>query len=538
MATVFMKWLETKPKDYDRGIQILTLGRLNRLKGEIVRQYIREGSRVLEIGCGTGTLTQMMAEAGADVIGIDSSQAMLAEAERKIAPATGGGHAKFELMEASQIADRFPETSFDVIVSTLVFSEMPVEQQRFVLEACHKLLTPSGRLLIVDEVVPSGFLPKALYYLVRLPLALITWLVTRTSTRPLRDFKSTLEGAGFSAQIAASALGDSLVLFESTVIQSPIPESRPSIPKLQPKVSVRTLFLDLWTLFFRIIPPYPKFKTGLYAIGEPNRKSPVLVTGNFDLTVRRVVRALHGEVDCWLLVADSAGINIWCAAGGGFFTAEKIIAAIRTSLLKEVVDHHALILPQLCANGVDSWKIRQETGWGVHWGPIEAVDIPEYLACDRKKTNDMRWVAFPLQARLEMVTVTLGFYALMILLPMLIFWRHLFWPVAIALLGLTYFYAVVHPWLPGKDGLWKSIPLAAIALSGLFLYSATWAHLPPQSLFNWALGILALSIFTGGELQGMSPVMRGEQANWIPEGVIFAALGLAYWLGPLVLSWK
>jgi hypothetical protein len=291
-------------------------------------------------------------------------------------------------------------------------------------------------------------------------------------------------------------------------------------------------------LFLRIIPPYPKVRPGLYAIGSPDQDAPVLVTGNFDLTVRRLVRAIDGELDAWVLVADSAGINVWCAAGGGYFTAEKVIAALKSSHLEEVVRHRALILPQLCANGVDGWRVRQETGWGVHWGPVRAEQIPAYLSAERRKSADMRWVKFPLKDRLEMVTVTLGFYGLLILLPVGLFWRALFWPVTASLVGLSYFYAVVHPWLPGRDGLWKSIPLALIALMGLFAYTVLWNPLPAVRLFRWAIGLTWLSVFTAAELQGMSPLMRGEQANWGWEVVISAALALVYWLAPLALGWR
>ncbi len=195
--------------------------------------------------------------------------------------------------------------------------------------------------------------------------------------------------------------------------------------RLQHRVTPRTVLLDLWALFFRLIPPYPKVRPGLYAVGQPTPDSPVLVTGNFDLTVRRLVRAIDRQVDVWVLVADLAGINVWCAAGGGFFTAEKIIAAVKSSRLAEVVNHHALILPQLCANGVDGWRIRKETGWGVHWGPVRAEDIPAYLAARRTKTDAMRWVRFPLKDRLEMTTVALVFYAVVLLLPAFFFWRSL-----------------------------------------------------------------------------------------------------------------
>jgi len=541
MATVFMKWLETSPKDYDRGIQLITLGKIQRIKEEIVNNYVNKGMRVLEIGCGTGTLTTMMASKGAEVTGIDAAPAMLAEAEKKITHEGLGDQVTLKYMDASLIGERFSSESFDLIVSTLVFSELPPDERRFVLEACEQLLAPGGRILIADEVIPAEFLSRLLFYLVRLPLVLLTWILTRTTTSALRNLDSLLAQTGFQARPIASYFGGSLVLYdilpvEATQLETGLPST--VMGTLQHRVTLRTLLLDLWLLFFRIIPPYPKVRTGLYAVGQPDEKSPVLVTGNFDLTVRRLVKAIDGQVNVWVLVADSAGINVWCAAGGGYFTAEKVIAAVKSSHLDEVVRHHALILPQLCANGVDGWRIRKESGWGVHWGPAKASDIPEYLDSKRKKTDAMRWVRFPLQDRLEMVTVTLGFYALLILLPVFIFWRPLFWPITFSLLGLSYFYAVVHPWLPGRDGLYKSIPLTLIALAGLFVYTTLWHPLPAVNLFHWVVGLTGLSVFSGAELQGMSPLMRGEQANWGWEAVIGLILGTAYWLVPLALGWR
>jgi ubiquinone/menaquinone biosynthesis C-methylase UbiE len=541
MATVFMKWLETSPKDYDRGIQILTLGRLQRLKEKIVRDYVHEGARVLEVGCGTGMLTALMAGEGAVVTGIDASPTMLAEAQKKVAAGNLQERVTLKHMDAALIGDRFAPASFDLIVSTLVFSELPPDEQRYVLEACAKLLAPGGRLLIAEEVIPLRPFSRLMFYLVRWPLALLTWLLTRTSTTSLRDFNSLLAQTGFHSREVASHLGGSLVLYEilparAAQLEAKLPPT--VVGYLRHRVTLRTLLIDLWTLFFRIIPPYPKVRPGLYAIGKPSPDSPVLVTGNFDLTVRRLARAIDGRVDAWVLVADSVGINVWCAAGGGYFTAEKVIAAVKSSHLHEVVNHHALILPQLCANGVDGWRVRQETGWGVHWGPIRAEDIPAYLADKRKKTDAMRWVRFPLKDRMEMTTVVLGFYGLLILLPVLIFWRHLFWPITASLVALSYFYALAHPRLPGRDGLLKSIPLTLITLTGLFVYTTLWNPLPVARLFNWAVGLTGLSIFTAAELQGMSPLMRGEQANWGWEAVIGATLGLIYWLVPLMLRWR
>jgi ubiquinone/menaquinone biosynthesis C-methylase UbiE len=540
MATVFMKWLEVSPKDYDRGIQLLTLRRIQYIKERIASCYVRQSMRVLEIGCGTGMLTAMMAARGAQITGIDASPVMLSEAVKKVVAEGLTERVTLRYMDAALIGERFPDASFDLIVSTLVFSELPPDEQRFVLEACGKLLAPGGRLLIADEVIPASAPRQLLFYAVRLPLALLTWILTRTTTAALRDFESLLDQTGFQARVDASHLGGSLVLYD--ILPVGAAQSEDNLPPtvigtLQHRVTLRTLLLDLWLLFFRILPPYPKVRTGLYAIGNPTSDSPVLVTGNFDLTVRRLVKAIDGQTDAWVLVADSAGINVWCAAGGGYFTAEKVIAAVKSSHLEKIVRHHALILPQLCANGVDGWRIRKETGWGVHWGPVKARDLPAYLAAKRKKTDAMRWVRFPLKDRLEMVTVTLGFYGLLIMLPVLIFWRHMFWPIALSLVGLSYFYAIVHPWLPGRDGLYKSIPLAFIALSGLVIYTMLWHPLPTVNLFHWTVGLTGLSVFTGAELQGMSPLMRGEQANWGWEALIGLALGAIYWLVPLALGW-
>jgi ubiquinone/menaquinone biosynthesis C-methylase UbiE len=541
MATVFMKWLETSPKDYDHGIQILTLGRLRRLKQELARRYIQPGDQVLEIGCGTGELIVLMAERGANVTGADVSSGMLSEAHKKIASKDLAEQVTLKLVDATMIAEMFEPGSFDLIVATLVFSELSRDEQHYVLESCKKLLAPNGRLVIADEVIPKRPLARIPFFLVRWPLVLLTWLVTRTATSALRDFESVLSEADFTAHPVLSYLNGSLVMYEAELA----PEISPSIElpptfagKLHHQVTVRSLCIDLWALFFRIIPPYPKIRQGLYAVGNPDATSPVLVTGNFDLTVRRLVKAIDGQVDVWVLVADSAGINIWCAAGGKYFTAEKVIAAVKSSHLDSVVSHHALILPQLCANGVDGWKIRDAIGWGVHWGPARAGDIPAYLAAGHHKTDAMRWVRFPLKDRLEMVTVTLGFYGLLILLPVLIFWRHLFWPIAACLTGLSYFYAAVLPWLPGRDGPQKSIPLTLIAMAGLLVYTAIWNPMPVPQLFNWVVGLTGLSVFTASELQGMSPLMRGEQANWGLEVIIAAVLGLVYWLAPLGLGWR
>ena len=216
MATVFMKWLEKNPKDYDRGIRLITLGRIRRVKKKIAAEYVSQGMNVLEIGCGTGTLALQMAEKGATVSGIDSSPAMLAEAAEKVERAALQERISLQQMDATVIAEHFPQACFDLIVSTLVFSELPPEEQRVVLAACRTLLKPQGRLLIADEVLPEKNLKRLLFLTLRLPLALITWLLTRTSTAALNGFPALLQSAGFQTQVDGSWLGGSLVIYRAT----------------------------------------------------------------------------------------------------------------------------------------------------------------------------------------------------------------------------------------------------------------------------------------------------------------------------------
>ena len=148
MATVFMKWLETNPGDYDRGIQLLTLGRLQPLTERIAAKFIQPGMRVLEIGCGTGTLSLLMAQRGARVTAIDVSVGMLAEAKRKAAEAGLTEAIVVYNLDVTELSDHFEPGSFDVVVSTLAFSEFRPEVQRYALNEAARLLKPDGRLLI------------------------------------------------------------------------------------------------------------------------------------------------------------------------------------------------------------------------------------------------------------------------------------------------------------------------------------------------------------------------------------------------------
>ncbi len=140
---------------------------------------------------------------------------------------------------------------------------------------------------------------------------------------------------------------------------------------------------------------------GLHRIGDPGPDSPVLLTGNFTLTVRRLERTLAGR-DAWLLVANSGGMNVWCGAGGGHLTDHDVIAVIRASRIGELVAHRDLVLPQLSATGVQRRRVGEATGWRARWGPARLEDLPGFLDCGGRVTRSHRLMRFPLWERLEM----------------------------------------------------------------------------------------------------------------------------------------
>jgi ferredoxin len=155
---------------------------------------------------------------------------------------------------------------------------------------------------------------------------------------------------------------------------------------------------------------------GLRSVGSPGPSSPVLVTGNYQLTVRRLLRALEG-IDAWVVVAPSRGINVWCAAAGGHLTSHQVVTALKTSGVEDRVEHRRAILPQLAATGVTAREVSQRCGWKLRFGPVYAEDLPRYLAQREKKSDDMRRVRFGFAERLEMAVAWAGPTSLVIAAP-------------------------------------------------------------------------------------------------------------------------
>jgi hypothetical protein len=145
---------------------------------------------------------------------------------------------------------------------------------------------------------------------------------------------------------------------------------------------------------------------GFYGVGSPDGESPVLVTSNYKLTLDSLRKELE-NISCWILVLDTHGINVWCAAGKRTFSTAEIVSRVAETRLEEVVGHRTLVLPQLGASGVSAEAVREKTGFRVIYGPVRAHDIPAFLGNKMKKDESMRTVRFTLKDRFVLIPVEL-----------------------------------------------------------------------------------------------------------------------------------
>lgn len=264
----------------------------------------------------------------------------------------------------------------------------------------------------------------------------------------------------------------------------------------------------LWflTTAFRFL-PWPT-RPGLRAVGEPGPDAPVLLTGNFALTVSRVEQALEG-IDAWLLVANSRGINVWCASAGGHLNTHDVISALKITGIAEEVDHRRVILPQLAATGVEVDRLRERTGWKAIWGPVRADDLPTFLRGERPPR--MRQVRFDLRQRLEMALMWAAPLSLLTL-PVLLFWSAGFLP----LLGLIWGLALaVYVAFPLYEGLVRRRSFAGFAalfggltLVGTVLVGALAGRLAWPFLLRWGGLGLAMVLLLASDLAGSTPLYK------------------------------
>lgn len=297
---------------------------------------------------------------------------------------------------------------------------------------------------------------------------------------------------------------------------------------------------------------------GLYCVGSPTPESPVLVTANYKMSFDRLRQELSG-IDAWILVLDTKGINVWCAAGKGTFGTAEMIKRINTACLHQVVSHRVLILPQLGAPGVSAHEVKKNTGFKVIYGPVRADDIPAFLKAGMRAAPEMRKVEFGVVDRLvltpiELVSVIkpileiLGIFMLLQVAGMVnVKWSTLY-PYLGAVLAGTVVTPVLLPWIPGRAFAWKGWltafiwALVVIYWQGLMPWRTGTLDLPMLlTIIGYVLILPAISAylamnFTGASTYTSLSGVEKEMRYALPLLIGSAGVGIVSVIGNILLS--
>ena len=197
-----------------------------------------------------------------------------------------------------------------------------------------------------------------------------------------------------------------LVAFQGPGLLGDTPSAIGAVPRLNTRLTTR----DRWGgLKVRLGLGRDRYavEPGLYAVGHPDQRAPVLVTANYKLSLDALRKELS-ELDAWILVLDTNGVNVWCAAGKGTFATDELIYRLKACKLDQVVTHRRLVLPQLGASGVAGHEMQRRTGFRVIWGPIRARDLMTFLQNPTRVDPSMRRVSFTLKERIVLIPVEIS----------------------------------------------------------------------------------------------------------------------------------
>jgi acetyl-CoA decarbonylase/synthase complex subunit gamma len=295
---------------------------------------------------------------------------------------------------------------------------------------------------------------------------------------------------------------------------------------------------------------------GLYALGKPDKQSPVLVTANYKMSFDKLREALRGR-DVWILVLDTQGINVWCASGKGTFGTAELTSRIESSGLSQIVSHRELILPQLSGPGIAAHGVKKSSGFKVIYGPICSKDLPAFLDAGLKATPEMRLKTFMIWERIELIPMELmgafkpGILAVFILFLLAVIGRSregwinalshgLFSVLALlaAILAGAVLTPLLLPWLPGRAFSVKGFSLGALfGAAGAVCYWSGWLTEPGGlDVLAWILLIPALSAylamnFTGASTYTSLSGVRKEMRWALPLEIGAGVVGMILWLG-------
>lgn len=206
----FMKILESSSSRYDKGINFISLGSMKKVYDKIL-PYCNQDSNILDLGCGTGALTIRAGSKGSTVKGIDINAEMLNICRERVNLAKLND--KITLLEkgVAEITDE-QANSFDIVMSGLCFSELSNDEIIFTLKECFRILKPKGTLIIIDEVVPKNIFKRILHLLIRIPVVIITYILTQTTTKAVKKLPEKIESANFKVTSTEYAFLGSLLM--------------------------------------------------------------------------------------------------------------------------------------------------------------------------------------------------------------------------------------------------------------------------------------------------------------------------------------
>lgn len=294
---------------------------------------------------------------------------------------------------------------------------------------------------------------------------------------------------------------------------------------------------------------------GLYALGSPDEKSPVLVSANYKMSFDCLRSALTGR-SAWILVLDTKGINVWCAAGKGTFGTSELVHRIQASGLKDIVTHRTVILPQLGAPGVAAHAVKELSSFSVQYGPIRARDLGAYLDAGLKATLQMRRMTFPLRDRAVLIPIELSevLRAALIVVPVMFIASGFFGQggftdnlasdglFTILALGLSILAGAVLmplllPYLPGRAFAAKGFAIGAatalLLIAGWGFDLSTWRGVLQAGA--WIMipaaiaGYLAMN-FTGASTYTSLSGVKREMRWAVPLEIGTVAAGLVMWI--------
>ena len=290
---------------------------------------------------------------------------------------------------------------------------------------------------------------------------------------------------------------------------------------------------------------------GIYAVGRPDRDSRVFVTGNYKLSLDHLRRALSG-MNAWILVLNTKGINVWCAAGKKTFGTDELVSRIGKHELGKIVNHRKIILPQLGATGVSAHKVMEQTGFTVIYGPVKAEDIRAFVNSGLKATQAMRTVTFPLVDRLTLIPVDI-FYGkyYMLIIPCLFFivsgLNSNGYSVDLAIsnggravvnlfaayLGGCALTSALLPWIPFRRFSIKGLIIGV--LTAIILLLAGFLGTGFLEIISWFLIITGISSFMAMNFTGSSTFtslsgVQKEMKTALPLQITFAGIGLLGWI--------